>query len=193
MLVVGLMCASATAFADAAKKVPSDAQLIKMLEKAAPPEVTKGASYMTVGADMKMRPLKDGNNGWMCMAVTAGPEPELMCMDKTWQAWGAAYSSKTDPPVPTTVGVAYMLAGDHGTSNTEPYAEGPTADNHWVVTGPHIMLLMPDPKALDAYPTDPMTGGPYVMWKGTKYQHVMVPVASMPKQPAPPKAPAPKK
>src|SRR5262245_12579568 len=42
--------------------------------------------------------------------------------------------------------------------------------------------------ALDLYPTDPKTGGPWVMWKGTRYAHVMVPVAAMPKQPAPPNA-----
>jgi hypothetical protein len=36
-----------------------------------------------------------------------------------------------------------MLAGDHGASNTGPYAMGKTADNHWIVTGPHIMVLGP--------------------------------------------------
>jgi hypothetical protein len=50
------------------------------------------------------------------------------------------------------------------------------------------MILTPDLKALDALPTDPKSGGPWVMWKGTKYAHIMVPVAAMPKQPAPPKA-----
>jgi hypothetical protein len=36
---------------------------------------------------------------------------------------------------------------------------------------------VPDPALLEGIPTDPATGGPYVMWKGTPYQHVMVPVA----------------
>jgi hypothetical protein len=30
-----------------------------------------------------------------------------------------------------------MLAGDNGSSNIDPYAEGPTDDNQWVVEGPH--------------------------------------------------------
>jgi hypothetical protein len=30
---------------------------------------------------------------------------------------------------------------------------------------------------LDAFPTDPKSGGPWVMWKGTPYAHLMVPVA----------------
>jgi hypothetical protein len=82
----------------------------------------------------------------------------------------------TDPPPVKTMGIGYMLLGDKGASNTDPFATGPTADNHWVVSPPHIMLLLPDAKALDAMPTDPRTGGAWVMWKGTKYAHVMVPI-----------------
>jgi hypothetical protein len=42
------------------------------------------------------------------------------------------------------------------------------------------MLLVPDMKALDTLPTDPHAGGPWVMWKGTPYAHVMVPLGSVP-------------
>ncbi len=40
------------------------------------------------------------------------------------------------------------------------------------------MLLVPDAASLDAIPTDHHSGGPFVMWKGTPYAHVMVPVPS---------------
>jgi hypothetical protein len=40
------------------------------------------------------------------------------------------------------------------------------------------MVLFPDPKILDSYPTDPKMGGPSVMWKGTPYAHLMVPVSA---------------
>jgi len=43
------------------------------------------------------------------------------------------------------------------------------------------MIAVPDPKQLDAFPSDPHAGGPWVMWKGTKYAHLMVPIAAMPK------------
>ena len=69
-----------------------------------------------------------------------------------------------------------MLAGDEGASNIDPYAEGETADNQWIVEGPHIMIIVPDPALLDSLPTDPSIGGPYVMWKGTPYVHIMVPI-----------------
>jgi hypothetical protein len=32
---------------------------------------------------------------------------------------------------------------------------------------------------LDTFPTDPHSGGAWIMWKGTKYAHVMVPVKPM--------------
>jgi hypothetical protein len=102
-----------------------------------------------------------------------------MCLDKTWQAWADAWSKKVQPKVEGS-GIAYMLRGDKGASNTDPFATGPKADNAWVVAPPHIMVLYADLKLLDAYPTDPKSGGPWVMWKGTPYAHLMVPVA--PKQ-----------
>ena len=41
------------------------------------------------------------------------------------------------------------------------------------------MVLTPDTKQLDALPTDWHSGGPWVMWKGTKYAHIMVPTTAM--------------
>ena len=77
-----------------------------------------------------------------------------MCLDKQWQGWGDAWMSKTPPKVEST-GIAYMLKGDKGASNTDPFATGPTATNEWVVSPPHIMVLYADLKMLDAFPTDP--------------------------------------
>lgn len=166
---------------------PKAAAIIAKATSAAPPEIAKGAAVMGPGADGKMAELRAGTNGWMCML---GPAGEPMCLDKEWQAWGDAWMNKKDPPKPKTVGVAYMLKGDTGASNTDPYATKATADNQWVVSGPHIMVLATDPAQFDAFPTDPKAGGPWVMWKGTKYAHLMVPTAAMPKTPAPAKSAA---
>jgi hypothetical protein len=100
-----------------------------------------------------------------------------MCLDKTWQAWADAWANKK-PFKAEGVGISYMLRGDSGASNTDPYATGSTPANEWVVSGPHLMLLVPDAAALDAIPMDHHSGGPFVMWKGTPYVHVMVPVPS---------------
>jgi len=152
---------------------------------AAPPGISRDATIMAVGKDGKMTQLREGKNGWMCM-VKADDTP--MCLDKEWQGWADAWVNKKDPDI-KNIGLAYMLRGDKGASNTDPYAAKPTADNQWVVTGPHIMILPTDVNQLDAYPTDWTKGGPWVMWKGTPYAHIMVPTTSMAKKSAS-KAPA---
>ena len=166
----------------------SDAAVIAKATSAAPSDIGRNAAVMGMGADGKMKELRAGTNGWMCMLDLAG---DSMCLDKEWQAWGDAWMNKKDPPKPKTVGVAYMLNGDKGASNTDPYATKPTPDNKWVVSGPHIMILPTDVSQLDAYPTDWTKGGPWVMWKGTPYAHIMVPITSTAKSAS--KAPADKK
>jgi hypothetical protein len=73
---------------------------------------------------------------------------------------------------------ASPAAGGTDASNTDPYATKPTATNHWIKTGPHIMIVGADPAFYDGYPrdADPNTSVPYVMWPGTPYQHLMAPV-----------------
>lgn len=157
----------------------SDAAKIARAMSAAGPSISLNATIMDIGADGKMKQLRAGTNGWMCMLE---PNGVPMCLDKEWQGWADAWINKKDPQV-KNVGIAYMLKGDKGASNTDPYAEKQTADNHWVVSGPHVMMLTPAAAQLDALPTDPNNGGPWVMWKGTKYAHIMVPTAPMPQTP----------
>ncbi len=184
-IAAALFCAGALA-AEAAKpakkeagaKGPSDAQLIASAEKAAPGKVSKNASVIAMGADGSMRTLRKGTNGLTCMPdnpATPGPDP--MCMDAAAFEWAKAWMSHKDPPA-GKVGFMYMLAGGTDASNTDPYATKPTATNHWVQTGPHIMIVGADKAFYDAYPKAeyPDTTQPYVMWAGTPYQHLMAPI-----------------
>src|SRR5262249_23268946 len=102
-----------------------------------------------------------------------------MCLDKAWQGWADAWINHKDFKA-EKVGIAYMLEGDTGASNTDPYAQARTSGNNWVVSGPHTMVLVPDPNQLEGLSTDPNNGGPFVMWKGTPYAHIMVPVGKHP-------------
>jgi len=128
--------------------------------------------------DWKGKVLRDGSGAYMCMPtppdLLGGRSP--MCMDQTWMAWANAWS-KHKPFKADSLGVSYMLAGDGGASNIDPYAKGETPDNQWIVEGAHLMIIVPEPSWLENLPTDPKNGGPYVMWKGTPYAHIMVPVA----------------
>jgi hypothetical protein len=141
---------------------------------AAPPKIAAGATVM----DWEMNVLKQGDNGWTCFPTLPTLEGNApMCHDAAWMEWADAYINKKELQNPK-FGISYMLAGDEGASNIDPYATGPTEDNQWVVEGPHLMILVPDPAMLEGISTDPYHGGPYVMWKGTPYAHIMVPVAA---------------
>ena len=130
-----------------------------------------------------MKMLRNGTNGWTCMP--SSPEEfggasvaDPMCLDKPFMQWAGAWMAKKDPQV-SGVGIAYMLRGDKGASNTDPFATGPTATNQWIVSPPHVMVVVANPAQLEGISTDPKNGGPWVMWKGTPYAHIMVPVAAM--------------
>ena len=166
------------AYAADAKKAPNDKQLIASAEKAAPAKVAKDATVIVMEADGKMRTLRKGTNGFTCMPdnpATPGPDP--MCMDKNAVDWVMAWVEKKAPPA-GKVGFMYMLAGGTDASNTDPHAMKPEKNNNWIKTGPHVMVVGGDASFYDSYPKDakPNTAAPYVMWPGTPYQHLMVPV-----------------
>ncbi len=139
---------------------------------------SKGMADKVKVVDWGGKTLREGSGPYHCMPtppnLLGGRAP--MCMDDAWMAWAKAWSGRKDFKA-SGLGISYMLAGDGGASNIDPYATGETPDNQWIVEGAHLMLIAPDPAMLDALPTDPHNGGPYVMWKGTPYAHVMVPVA----------------
>jgi hypothetical protein len=156
----------------------ADQKLIASAMRAAPRKVGAGATVVAMTADGKMRTLREGKNGFTCMPdnpATPGPDP--MCMDKAAVDWAMAWIEKRTPPA-GKVGFMYMLEGGTDASNTDPYAQKPTAANHWVKTGPHVMVVGAEPAFYDMYPkgAEPDTAQPYVMWPGTPYQHLMIPV-----------------
>ena len=153
-----------------------DPAMIASAMRAAPAAVAQHATIVAVGADGSMRQLRAGTNGFTCMPdnpATPGPDP--MCGDANAMEWAMAWM-KHEPPPAGKVGFMYMLEGGTDASNTDPYAKEPTANNHWISTGPHVMIVGPPPPA--GYPTrpDPDTKQPYVMWAGTPYAHLMLPV-----------------
>ncbi|MGB7563345.1 MAG: hypothetical protein WBM08_01195 [Prochlorococcaceae cyanobacterium] len=155
-----------------------DKALIMSAMSAAPPAVAKGATIIVMDKGGEMRTLRKGTNGFTCMPdnpATPGPDP--MCMDRNSMDWVHAWVSKT-APAQGKVGLMYMLAGGTDASNTDPHAQKPTASNHWIKTGPHIMVVGADPSFYATYPRSPKpdVSKPYVMWSGTPYEHLMAPV-----------------
>ena len=177
MVATSLLWMTNTYAADA-KASASDKKLIASAASAAPASVAKDASIVAMEANGTMRTLRQGTNGFTCMPdnpATPGPDP--MCMDKNAMEWVHAWIGHKNP-TPGKIGFMYMLAGGTDASNTDPYATKPDAKNHWIKTGPHVMIVGADASFYDLYPksADPDTSVPYVMFPDTPYQHLMAPV-----------------
>jgi hypothetical protein len=150
----------------------TDQALIANALSAAPPAVAATASVQTADG----RVLHKGSSDWVCMPdAPDAPNNSPMCLDSEWRSAIGALMHKRPPKV-AKMGFAYMLQGDLPVSNMDPFATAPTPTNQWIQNGgPHIMVLVPDPKLLEGISTDPENGGPFVMWKGTPYAHLMIP------------------
>ena len=172
-----LLLLAGVALAQHAMGAATDADIIASAMKAAPAAIAKNATVIDVGADGKIRVVRPGTNGFTCMGdnpATPGPDP--MCGDANAMEWVNAWIGHQPPPA-GKVGFMYMLEGGTDASNTDPHATQPTADNHWVKTGPHVMVV--GAKGLmSGYPrgADPDTSVAYVMWPDTPYEHLMIPV-----------------
>ena len=142
---------------------------------AAPKSISADATIM----DWEFNVIREGSNGWTCLpdrANTEGNDP--WCVNDPWVNFLRAYVKKEKPSY-TEIGFAYMLQGDTPVSNADPYATEPTGADDWVTDlGPHLMILNPDLSLLDNISTDHLNGGPWIMWPGTPYAHIMVPLES---------------
>ncbi len=184
LMAVGLVLAQEGSTSKAMSKTgSSDAAYIAIALTAAPSGVSKGAGVARMDKDGKMQMLRESKNGFTCMVMIG----DVMCADANSMAFFDAAMKKQAPP--DKLGITYMLRGDQGASNTDPTATKKTADNHWVVTGPHLMIVGAGVKELglpDSPDADPSK--PYLMWAGTPYAHAMIPVGGSAPRPMSSKA-----
>jgi len=171
LLVIVLLMAVVAAPQPASSQDQAD--LIANAMSAAPVSVSAEATIVAGDGTV----LREGSNGWVCMPDDpAVPGNSPMCLDGPWREVIDAWLNHREPEF-DQIGFSYMLQGDFPVSNTDPFATEPTADNQWLQdSGPHLMIVYPDHAALEGISTDPGNGGPYVMWKGSPYAHVMVPM-----------------
>ena len=152
---------------------------------AAPSFIAANCTVMDADGTM----LREGTNGWTAMpANPRGPsDPEngwkdaheamAMVGDAQSFKWVTAYMSKTKPEMESD-GWAWMLHGDMGEDNSKQMVmnKEDAAEGQWIESGSHLMLMPKDPSSLAGQTTDFMSGAPYVMFKGTGYDHLMIPV-----------------
>lgn len=147
--------------------------LMKRLEGVAPAAVLANSTLLNITESGEIEVLREGTNGWTCMY----PGTDPMCADGPSMSFLQSWMTNEEPP--QTLGFVYMLLGDGGASNTDPHAQGETADNQWVVSGPHVMIVGSAAKPLlDSYPAEVPDGAnqPWVMWPGTPFAHLMIPI-----------------
>ncbi len=109
------------AAANAQQKQMSDSEYMGQALSAAPEAVAKGAGVVRVENDGSMRTLRAGNNGFTCIIMGT----DRMCNDRNSMKFIEAMMKHAPPQ--DEVGISYMLAGDKGASNTDPYATCKTA------------------------------------------------------------------
>jgi hypothetical protein len=145
---------------------------------AAPLSIAENATILDneLDANGEFVVLREGSNGWYCSPNAPGtPGEDPWCYDQAWLDWSYAILAGEEPNI-TVPGLAYMLQGGSDASNTDPFATEPAEGDEWMISPPHIMLIMPEPLDQTVFTTDHHTGGPWVMWAGTPYEHIMMPV-----------------
>jgi hypothetical protein len=151
--------------------------LIKGAISAAPKAIGEAATIVTFDATMETVVLRKGTNNITCIPDDpTTPTDDPVCTDENGLAWSIALMHH-DPAPPPGIGFGYMLMGETAASNVDPFAAPPT-DGKWHQAGPHIMIM----NARDGSPGYPRPGlspdvaQPWVMWSGTPYEHLMIPV-----------------
>ena len=159
----------------------SDEWQIKAYTSAAPAFIGDHATVISDSGKV----LREGTNGWTCRNLVPMPEggftaahaSAAACSDRNAVAWVEAYISDTTPKLEGD-GWIWMKHGDLGVDNFKPYTDGQkdAGHKHYIESGAHMMLMPKDPSSLDGQTTDYTTGAPYVMFKGTKFVHLMIPL-----------------
>jgi hypothetical protein len=122
-----------------------------------------------------MRGLRVGMNGWTCIPDGPSPRVDPMCFDSAGSEWIMALMHGTEPP-DGHMGLGYMLMGGWNARSAGPADVGRDAEGAWVDTGPHVMIVNIGDRFGD-YPTtadDPTR--PYIMWAGTPFAHLVIPL-----------------
>lgn len=157
---------------------PTVDQKITNAMSAAPLAIAKDATVRDWPAKEGAEPpvLRKGSNQWTCFPdypVSPGNDP--MCLDVPSMEWVNAWISKK-PPKLKQPGIAYMLQGGSDPSNDDPFAQAPKSGQQWVASPPHIMVFPTGELDSKIYGTEHTHASPWVMFDGTPYKHLMIPV-----------------
>jgi hypothetical protein len=172
---LALLIGTGAAFAFPTEEIPtSEAAYLAKVKTAAPEQIIAKATIVMPMKDGKQMSLQTGSNGYTCLIDPTGTP---LCADENAMEWRTAVAAKAAPP--NKIGFIYMLAGDTGTSNHD--ASQRASHQHWVQTGPHVMVVGPMVRDMSGYSRAADVADatqPYAMFPGTPYEHLMLPVTA---------------
>jgi hypothetical protein len=160
----------------------SDKWQIWAYSSAAPSFIGNNAAIIGASGEV----IREGNNGWTCQSANPRPYPKkgwknpheamAVCHDDEGMKWMMAYMQGKKPEMERD-SFMWMLNGDMGEDNTKAGVlnKEDSTPGEWIESGPHLMLMPKDPATIERFPTDFISGAPYVMFAGTDYAHLMIP------------------
>lgn len=180
MWCLGNQASAHSASADAATFAPADvAKLIANAESAGPAEISKHATILAESPKTgELITLRKGNNGWTCLSDhLATPANDPMCLDDVWMEWMMA-AMENRPAKIDHVGLAYMLRGGEAFDQRDPFLTSSPPGKKPYFVGPHVMVIVPNPKDLEGVSHDVYNGGPFVEALKRDHPIILIPVAA---------------
>ena len=151
--------------------------MIANAKSAAPEAIAAAASVIAFDANGKPRTLHKGTNNFTCIPDDpTNPANDPSCMDENGLAWVMAWIGKTEPP--EGQGRLRLHApGRHDPEQCRPVRHATARGGGWMQEPPHVMIFnyggaQDYPKPGEA----PDMTQSWVMWAGTPYEHLMLPV-----------------
>ncbi|MGH9717707.1 MAG: hypothetical protein ACRD4R_13405 [Candidatus Acidiferrales bacterium] len=174
MVVLSVAVAGASVHSD-----KRGAQIRRALS-AAPAAIAARAMVAIRGKNGKWIILRHGDDGWTCIPASSGdPDPLPACFDANGLVFIEAFDTG-HPPDPNKPGYSYMLQGGSAWSNLDPFAAKlPPGAKDYIHIPPHIMILdakIANESGLPLKDAHPDTRRPFVMFGGTKYAILIIPV-----------------
>ena len=144
---------------------------IKRALSAGPANVAKDAKVVDMDEQGNMTVLRDGHNGFTCVAGHEGVVGDCpACLDAAGLQWTLDWTAHKPRPTNAAPGIIYQLAGDSDWSATDPWATSGTP-HKWP---PGWLIVWPfDPKTT-GLSDQPKESGTWIMWAGTPYAHIMI-------------------